>query len=104
MRTLINIGLSGPGATPLVADYVKNKSRGLATAYIGLMAGIGVIFGVFVLFGMTKELPYKQSYVIVALYTMSIALFLLFGVKDLNIEKKHVLNMPLKDKISIKYD
>jgi len=59
MRSLINIGLSGPGANPLVADYVKNKSRGLASAYIGLMAGIGVIFGLFVLLGMTKELSYK---------------------------------------------
>ncbi|CDW84867.1 mfs transporter [Stylonychia lemnae] len=103
-RSLIFIGLSGPGSSPLVADYVKNKSRGTASAYIGLAAGIGVIFGMFVLFGMTKELSYKNSYSIAAAFALSLAVFMLFGIKDVKFEKKHVVHLPLKEKIRVKFN
>lgn len=58
-KLIMAVGLAGPTASPLVADYVKNRSRGLASAYIGLMAGLGVISGIFVLFTLTNEMSYK---------------------------------------------
>ena len=97
------IGISGPGTSPLAVDYVKNKSRGKASAYIGLFAGIGVIFGMFVMFSLTKEMPYTQSYTIEALFTFCMALFFLFAVKDGKIEKKHVEDLPFGERIKVKY-
>eukprot|EP00347_Sterkiella_histriomuscorum_P013627 403363997 len=101
-RSIVQIGLSGPASTPLVADYVKQSSRGKASAYVGLLAGIGVIFGIFVMFGSTKHLPYTYSYAIEAIFTFIIAVFLLFAVQDRKIDKKHVQSMPLKERITVK--
>jgi MFS family permease len=100
-KLVMAIGLSGPASTPLVADYVKNRSRGMASAYIGLFAGIGVICGMFVLFGLTNDMSYRKSYGIAAGLTIAIAFFLLYAIKDVEYQRKHVTNLPLMTKVSI---
>lgn len=102
-KLILSIGLAGPSATPLVADYVKNRSRGLASAYKGLSAGIGVIFGMFVLFSLTNEMSYKESYAIAAGVTILLAFFLLFGVKNTKYHKKHVETMTMQEKMQLIY-
>lgn len=98
-RVLLLFGLSGPGSSPLVADYVKNRSRGTASAYVGLNAGLGVLSGMFILFGLTKELTYTVSYGIVGAITFILGLFLLFTVKNANFEKKGVKDLNFRDKV-----
>lgn len=83
-------GLSGPASHPLVADYVKQRSRGTASAYIGLLAGIGVLFGMFVMFGVTSSYTYKLSYSISSSFTFLMALFLLFAVRNARYENKQL--------------
>ena len=102
LRLVMLASLSGPASHPLVADYVKQKSRGTASAYVGLMAGMGVLFGMFVMFGSTKNYSYVVSYSVSSSFTFLIALFLFFTIKNARYEKKQVQQMDLGERIKVK--
>lgn len=69
---------------------------------MGVFAGLGVLSGLFILFSATKNLPYTVSYGIAGGVTMTAAIFLLFTVKNNNIEKKGVELLSFKDKCKVK--
>ena len=102
LRLVMLASLSGPASHPLVADYVKQRSRGTASAYVGLMAGIGVLFGMFVMFGVTRNYPYTTSYSISSSFTFLVAVFLLFTIKNAKYEQKQVQQMDLGERIKVK--
>lgn len=100
-KLVMMIGASGPGSSPLVADYVKHSSRGQASAYTGLMASLGVIFGMFVLFGLTNRMQYIDSYALAAAITMALALFEFYAIKDVRYQKNYTEHLPLAAKTKI---
>jgi VIT1/CCC1 family predicted Fe2+/Mn2+ transporter len=80
-------------SNPLIADYIKHDSRGMATALVGVSSSLGALIGIKFIFGELKELDYSQSTKIVSLINFIVALFLLIGIKDLhNINKKAIHN------------
>ena len=68
---------------PLVPDYIKSESRGIATAFVSVSSSLGAIISIKYLFGELKTLDYKHSAQIVATIQFLITLFLLYGVKDI---------------------
>ena len=54
----INLGTAWTQNPPLVADYVKPSSIGMAYAMQGLLTFLGTLFAVAVLFGTTKDLAF----------------------------------------------
>jgi hypothetical protein len=50
----------------------------------------------FVIFGLTRGMDYKVSYGLSSGFTLFLGIFLLITIKNANIEKKAVKNLPLK--------
>lgn len=53
------MGQSLAACNPLVPDYIKTQSRGIATALVGVSSSLGALFSIRFLFGGLKELDYK---------------------------------------------
>lgn len=88
LRIVMTLALSGPNNHPLIADYVKNRSRGLASAQTGLMAGMGVVSGMFLIFGSTQSLDYRESFGISGAICFTIAIALFFCIDDKQFERR----------------
>lgn len=88
LRIVMTLALSGPNNHPLIADYVKTRSRGLASAQTGLMAGMGVVTGMFLIFGSTQTLDYAISFGISGSFCFFLAIVLFFCIEDKRYEKK----------------
>mmetsp|Transcript_19442 Transcript_19442/g.18561 ORF Transcript_19442/g.18561 Transcript_19442/m.18561 type:complete len:196 (+) Transcript_19442:98-685(+) len=68
--------------TPLIADYVKKKDRGKATALQGVGFLISNLFSLQVLFFFTKDLEYEQAFAVVSLFYLSLTLVFFLIVKE----------------------
>lgn len=67
---------------PLIPDYVKPKSRGLATAYINISSSLGSFISVVVLFGEMKNVSFKVSSFVVGFVVIVIGFVLLYAIRD----------------------
>ena len=67
---------------PLIPDYIKPKSRGLATAFVNVSSSVGSFISVMFLFGEMKNVSFQISSLVVGLIVIFIALVLLFAIRD----------------------
>ena len=69
----INTGTAFTQNPPLIADYVRPKSIGLAYAFQAMLTFLATIFAVSVLFGLTKDMDFDYAILTVCpiLYLMS---------------------------------
>ena len=74
----------------VVADYVRDKSRGKASGYLGIMNGLGAMIAAFILIKLPANLvasgmtPYEagvRTYTIVASISLIVAIINWFGLK-----------------------
>jgi MFS family permease len=80
---LIQIGTTITSNTPLIADYVKERSMGSAIAVQGLISTIASILAISVLFHYTKSMEFTESFPIV-----SAILFILGSISVLLLNPK----------------
>ena len=91
-RLIFALGFSALNAMliALVADYARNRSRGRATGYLGVMNGLGAMISVLVLLklpvyfsgrGMDPTSAAFATYSIIAMIVVVIAVILFFGLK-----------------------
>ena len=81
-RALFLIALSAILTAPLPADYVKERTRGIAYVFVGLGAGLGAVFSAVVLLGLTSDLSFEQSFSVSAGIAIVLTFLLLLTVKD----------------------
>jgi len=93
LRIIMTLALSGPNNHPLIADYVKTRSRGLASAQTGLMAGMGVVTGMFVIFASTQSLDYALSFGISGGFCFFLAIVIFFSVEDKQFEREEEVGL-----------
>ena len=87
LRCLIGVTMSAPIAHPLIADYVKRRSRGKAIALAGVGIVTGEVFSMGVLFNLTKSMDYFQAFSIASSLIFAFAFFFLFAIKDPNLDQ-----------------
>ena len=81
--------MAAPLGNPLVSDYVKKQSRGLATAVQGVGFIIGNVYAFGLLFNFVKDLHPYLSFGIGAINLLFIGIILLILVKDPELDKIH---------------
>lgn len=82
LRMVLVLGIGAPFTAPLLVDYVKERSRGIAAAWQGVAAGCGAIFSVFVLFFPFAESTYFFKFAMPAVVFGGFAVIILFLVSD----------------------
>eukprot|EP00347_Sterkiella_histriomuscorum_P021247 403334683 len=88
MRIFMSLGIIPGVNTPLLPDYVNEKSLGLANAYQNVTGAIAIIFASTGLIEISKREDIKWIFVGIGTYTMVVGLVLFFGIKDVNKQKK----------------
>lgn len=85
VRLLFSNGICSVTTQPLLSDYVKHTSKGFCGGISAFLSGCGALFGVFVLMGMNNYLgmSYKNIYFITGGMSIFVAVFCLFGVKNM---------------------
>lgn len=83
-RIVINFANALTNNNPLVPDYIRHESRGIATALASLSGSLGALISVKFLFGELKEWDYAWSSCTVGSINLVVALFMLYGVKDIS--------------------
>ena len=78
----VNVGTAWTQNPPLIADYVRPSSIGLAYAIQGLLTLTATIFAVAVLFGTTKNLPFAQAVMIVCPILYFMTFISSFGIQE----------------------
>lgn len=96
MRCLIAIFMSAPISHPLVADYVKRKSRGKAIALAGVGIVLGEVFSMGILFNMTKTMSYYDAFAIASSIIFVFSIFFLYSLKEPDFDN-------IRDNISSKH-
>ena len=67
---------------PLIPDYVKLQSRGLATSFVNVSSSVGSLIAVKFLFGEMRNVDFKISSFVVGSITFVIGIFLVFAIRD----------------------
>ena len=68
--------------SPLIADYIKNESRGQAASFQAIGSLCGEIFAMMVLIGLTINMDVGESYAFVAAITACLALVLFCLIRE----------------------
>ena len=82
IRVLITISNGFLVSSPLIADYVKNESRGSAAALASLGTLIGAAFGLIVLVGGTIGMTLENSFKTVSVIMIILSLLNFFFVRE----------------------
>ena len=82
MIAAVNIGTAWTQNPPLIADYVRPSSIGLAYAMQGLLTFTATIFAVAILFGTTKHMEFQQAILIVCPTLYGMALISSYGIHE----------------------
>jgi hypothetical protein len=80
-------GICAVTTQPLLADYVKQTSKGYAGGIIAFLSGIGALIAIFGLMKLTSFLSIGQTYTITAAFSLFVSVFCIFGIKNV---KMHV--------------
>lgn len=84
LRLLFSNGICAVTTQPLLADYVSHESKGYAGGITALLSGLGALFAVFGLMKMRSFVSIGGIYIIAAGISMFVAIFCLFGVRNVN--------------------
>jgi MFS family permease len=87
LRCMIGVTMAAPISHPLIADYVKRKSRGKAIALAGVGIVTGEVFSMGVLFNLTKSMDYFDAFAIASSLILGFAFFFLLAIKDVNLDE-----------------
>ena len=82
IRVLITLFNGFLVSSPLIADYVKNESRGSAAALASLGTLIGAAFGMIVLLGGTIDMTLENSFKTVSGIMIVLSLLNFFFVRE----------------------
>lgn len=82
LRMIIAIGTLAPFANPMITDYVKTESRGLAVSTLNLSRQLGNILAIYGFMTVATHVSIEWSYIIVSLAMSGCAVYLYFSISD----------------------
>ena len=87
-RVVIGVGTCVAVNIPLLPDYVHKDSIGLANGYSTIIMQISSIFSGYVIYQIAANISdQKWIYFSMSIIILAVTVFMLFGVKDINLEK-----------------
>ena len=81
-RCAIGLTMAAPLAHPLLPDWVEKTSRGRGLALMGIGILFGNIYAIGVLFNFTKDMDFKNAFLIAGINIMILSVVFLIIIKD----------------------
>ena len=100
LRVLVQMSITQMMCHPLIMDYIKEESRGRASALQNLGTLLGEIFCMACLFSISKHVPTKQGFLYGALILGAMSCVLLCIVKDSTIKDKKLKSQTSDESIA----
>ena len=100
-RVMIGLGTCIAVNIPLLPDYVKKESVGLANGYTMVVMQISSIFSGTVIYQIAANITdQKWIYFSMSIIIFLFSVFMIFGIKDVNLEAKN-LDFEKSEKITV---
>jgi predicted MFS family arabinose efflux permease len=78
--------------TPLLPDYVKKKSQGIANAYSNMVITVAVILSTTGALIISTKVDYKLIFISIGLIAILCSLVLICGIKDIKLKSHQTSN------------